>query len=220
MVLTPIQTHCLQNMGVDVYLPKGKELSTMPDSDDWLLLQEKVATCQQCTLHKNRTQTVFGAGNAIADWLLIGEAPGFEEDRQGQPFVGRSGQLLNNMLYALGLSREQIFITNILKCRPPKNRDPKPEEIHTCASYLRQQIDHIQPKIILAIGKFAAQNLIKTEQTIGKIRGRSYQYEDTGIIIVATYHPAYLLRTPQAKKQAWLDLQLAMEIYQNIQTKL
>ncbi|SMN12312.1 Uracil-DNA glycosylase, family 4 [uncultured Candidatus Thioglobus sp.] len=205
-------------MGIDVYLPKRKGLIAMANNNDWALLQQQVATCQQCTLHQNRIQTVFGAGNIDADWLLIGEAPGFQENQQGQPFVGHSGQLLNNMLYALGLSREQIFITNILKCRPPKNRDPQPEEIQACANYLKQQIDRIQPKIILAIGRIAAQNLIKTEATMGEIRGKPYRYGDTEIVIVATYHPSYLLRTPQAKKKTWLDLQLAMRIYQDIQT--
>ncbi len=132
-----------------------------------------MATCQQCSLHESRSQTVFGVGNPNADWLVIGEAPGEEEDRQGEPFVGRAGKLLNSMLLAMGLPREQVFIANILKCRPPNNRDPHVEEVLACESYLRQQIDLIKPKIILAVGRIAAQNLLKLETPIGKMRGQS-----------------------------------------------
>ena len=231
MGLTKIQEYYLQTIGVDVYWsrdgvlvePVTDEVKTTDDpvlnkaiseSGEWEVLRESVASCQQCELHCGRTQTVFGVGDQHADWLIIGEAPGAEEDRQGEPFVGRAGKLLNSMLFAVGLQREQVFIANILKCRPPNNRDPKPEEVDACSSYLREQIDLIQPKIILAVGRIAAQNLMKTETPIGKMRGQRYQYADTGIPLVVTYHPAYLLRSPREKRKVWQDLQLAMRVYQ------
>jgi len=232
MGLTQTQEYYLQTMGVDVYWSRDRALDD-PDSNSdevktasvrvpeisdqesetWRDLRQRVAKCQQCELHRERTQTVFGIGDHHADWLIIGEAPGAEEDKQGEPFVGRAGKLLDSMLFALGLQREQVFIANILKCRPPKNRDPKPEEVNACSSYLREQIDLIQPKIILAVGRIAAQNLMKTETPIGKMRGQRYQYADTGIPVVVTYHPAYLLRSPREKRKAWQDLQLAMRVY-------
>jgi len=232
MGLTQTQEYYLQTMGVDVYWSRDRALDdpvsnsdevktasvrvpeiSVQESETWRDLRQRVAKCQQCELHRERTQTVFGIGDHHADWLIIGEAPGAEEDKQGEPFVGRAGKLLNNMLFALGLQREQVFIANILKCRPPKNRDPKPEEVNACSSYLREQIDLIQPKIILAVGRIAAQNLMKTETPIGKMRGQRYQYADTGIPVVVTYHPAYLLRSPREKRKAWQDLQLAMRVY-------
>jgi len=233
MGLTQTQEYYLQTMGVDVYWSKDRiiddpvsntnEVKTafvrVPETSDqesesWRDLRQRVAKCQQCELHRGRTQTVFGVGDQHADWLIIGEAPGAEEDRQGEPFVGRAGKLLNSMLFAVGLQREQVFIANILKCRPPNNRDPKPEEVIACSSYLREQIDLLQPKIILAVGRIAAQNLMKTETPIGKMRGQRYQYADTGIPVVVTYHPAYLLRSPREKRKVWQDLQLAMRVYQ------
>lgn len=178
---------------------------------DWHDLQKRVAQCPRCPeLVANRSQTVFGVGNHNADWLVIGEAPGAEEDQQGEPFVGRAGQLLNAMLLAIGLQREQVFIANILKCRPPNNRDPKPEEAANCAPYLQRQIALIQPKIILAVGRIAAQNLLKSDEAIGKLRGRPHRYGD--IPLVVTYHPAYLLRTPSDKRKAWEDLKLARSL--------
>ncbi len=232
MGLTQTQEYYLQTMGVDVYWSRDRVLvdpvsnsaevktasvrvpeTTVQESEIWRDLRQRVAKCQHCELHRGRTQTVFGVGDHQADWLIIGEAPGAEEDKQGEPFVGRAGKLLNSMLFALGLQREQVFIANILKCRPPKNRDPKPEEVVACSSYLKEQIDLLQPKIILAVGRIAAQNLMKTETPIGKMRGRRYQYADTGIPVVVTYHPAYLLRSPREKRKAWQDLQLAMRIY-------
>jgi DNA polymerase len=179
-------------------------------SMDWAQLQETVSQCRLCELHGSRTQTVFGTGNRNADWLVIGEAPGRDEDLQGEPFVGRAGQLLNAMLLAAGLKREQVYIANILKCRPPNNRDPRPEEVVCCEPYLARQIALIQPRIILAVGRIAAQNLLKTDTPIGKLRGTVHRYADTGIPVVATYHPAYLLRSPLDKRKAWADLQLAM----------
>ncbi|MGB5300174.1 MAG: uracil-DNA glycosylase [Thiogranum sp.] len=181
---------------------------------DWETLQARVKACTLCDLHTSRTQTVFGVGNRNADWLLIGEAPGRDEDQQGEPFVGRAGQLLNAMLQAIGLQREQVYIANILKCRPPSNRDPRPEEVVCCEPYLMRQIEVIQPGLILALGRIAAQNLLNTETPIGKLRGRVHQFRDTGIPLIATYHPAYLLRSPLEKRKAWQDLQLAVEAVQ------
>ncbi len=233
MGLTQTQEYYLQTMGVDVYWSRDRVLvgpvadevkttddpvlnKSIPENGKWEALRESVASCQQCGLHRGRTQTVFGVGDQHADWLIIGEAPGAEEDRQGEPFVGRAGKLLNSMLFAVGLQREQVFIANILKCRPPSNRDPKPEEVDACSGYLREQINLIQPKIILAVGRIAAQNLMKTETPIGKMRGQRYQYAESEIPVVVTYHPAYLLRSPREKRKAWQDLQLAMRIYQEI----
>jgi uracil-DNA glycosylase len=220
MGLTQTQEYYLQTMGVDVYWSKDRvivdhvsEIEIVDESDSWKDLRQRVAKCQQCELHRGRRQTVFGIGDHNADWLIIGEAPGAEEDKQGEPFVGRAGKLLNSMLLACGLQREQVFIANILKCRPPENRDPKPEEVAACSSYLQQQIDLIQPKIILALGRIAAQNLLQTETPIGKMRGQQYVYAESGIPVIVTYHPAYLLRSPREKKKAWQDLQLAMRVY-------
>jgi len=180
---------------------------------DWGALQARVKDCALCGLEKTRTQTVFGVGNHSAAWMVIGEAPGAEEDRQGEPFVGRAGQLLNEMLWALGLAREAVYIANVLKCRPPNNRDPRPEEVACCEPYLKRQVALIRPKIILAVGRIAAQNLLKTDTPIGALRGRVHRYADTGIPLVVTYHPAYLLRSPLEKHKAWEDLQLAARTF-------
>jgi DNA polymerase len=174
---------------------------------DWEGLQARVQACTACALHRTRTQTVFGVGNRGADWLIIGEAPGEQEDLKGEPFVGRAGQLLNEMLRAVGLSREVVYIANILKCRPPQNRDPLPEEAAACEGFLRRQLALIRPSIILAVGRIAAQNLLKTDRPIGKLRGSVHRYAE--IPLVVTYHPAYLLRSPLEKRKAWDDLQLA-----------
>jgi DNA polymerase len=180
---------------------------------DWDALQARVKDCALCGLDKTRTQTVFGVGNRRAQWMIIGEAPGAEEDRQGEPFVGRAGQLLNEMLWALGLAREEVYIANVLKCRPPNNRDPSPFEVACCEPYLKQQVALIKPSIILAVGRIAAQNLLKTDTRIGALRGRIHRYADTGIPLVVTYHPAYLLRSPLEKRKAWEDLQLAYRAF-------
>ena len=223
--LTREQQHYLQLMGITVWLDRGRQpeerklpvtapgntvVEVMPD---WAALQKQVAACTRCDLHRSRTQTVFGAGDPAADWLLIGEAPGAEEDRQGEPFVGRAGKLLNAMLAAIDLDREHVYIANILKCRPPNNRDPGPDEVKECEPYLKQQIAMIQPKIILALGRVAAQNLLRIEVPIGRMRGKRYDYADTGIPVVVSYHPAYLLRSPREKRKSWQDLQLAMKTY-------
>ncbi len=179
-------------------------------------LSREVEICNSCELHKYRTNTVFGIGNKNADWLVIGEAPGVDEDLKGEPFVGRAGQLLNSMLLSVGLQRKDVFIANILKCRPPKNRDPKPEEIKACEKYLRQQIELINPKIILALGRIASQNLLKSTTPIGKMRGNSYQYLGSDLPVVVTYHPAYLLRSPTEKRKVWEDLKFAKNIYRGL----
>jgi DNA polymerase len=177
---------------------------------DWQALQQQVKTCRACGLRAGCTQTVFGVGNPQADLLVVGEAPGADEDRQGEPFVGRAGQLLNGMLLAMGYKREAVFIANIVKCRPPENRDPKPEEALRCEPYLLKQIELIRPKVILAVGRIAAHNLLKSDLAVGKLRGRIHTYGDQAIPLVVTYHPAYLLRSPEQKGKAWQDLQLAL----------
>jgi len=183
---------------------------------DWDALRARVLSCSRCVLHKQRTQAVFGVGNRAAQWLIIGEAPGAEEDRQGEPFVGRAGKLLNNMLLAIGLQREEVYIANIVKCRPPNNREPAAEEAQTCAPYLARQITLIKPKIILAVGRVAAQNLLKTDRPVGTLRGKRFFYEQTDIPIVVTYHPAYLLRSPQEKRKAWQDLLAAKKLFSTL----
>jgi DNA polymerase len=155
---------------------------------------------------------VFGVGNTQADLLVIGEAPGADEDRQGEPFVGRAGQLLNAMLLATGFKREQVFIANILKCRPPNNRDPRPEEALRCEPFLLRQIELIQPKVILSAGRISAQNLLKTDIAVGKLRGRVHRFGERQIPLVVTYHPAYLLRSPEQKGKSWDDLQLVLSL--------
>jgi DNA polymerase len=212
-------------MGVDVWLDQSTPAIIASDSEPvtdrslsdepelWSDLRRQVSACEQCVLHQHRKQTVFGVGAQNADWMVIGEAPGAEEDRQGEPFVGRAGKLLNAMLMAIGLQRKQVFIANILKCRPPANRDPQAEEVASCEAYLKKQIDLIQPKIILAVGRIAAQNLLKVDTPIGRMRGQRYEYPGSAIPVVVTYHPAYLLRSPREKRKSWQDLQMAMQIY-------
>ena len=193
-----------------------KELLNKNNNQDLLDLQEQVKTCKECALHQSRTQTVFGAGNTQSDWFIIGEAPGSEEDVKGEPFVGRAGQLLNSMLLAMGLPRNEIFIANILKCRPPNNRDPKTDEVDACRKYLKRQLELIKPKIILALGRIAAQNLLKSDIPIGKMRGNSYLYPNSNLPVVVTYHPAYLLRSPREKRKVWGDLKFAMQKYKEL----
>lgn len=185
----------------------------LPPVADWGALRERVAGCMACDLCKTRTQTVFGVGNTRAEWLVIGEAPGGEEDRQGEPFVGRAGQLLNAMLLAIGLPRETVFIANILKCRPPGNRDPKPEEVSKCLPYLANQIALLKPKIMLAVGRIAAQNLLATDAPLARLRGKLHHFGESNTPLVITYHPAYLLRTPADKRKAWEDLKFARATY-------
>ncbi|MEP6885008.1 MAG: uracil-DNA glycosylase [Gammaproteobacteria bacterium] len=178
----------------------------------WPELRTRVAACMRCTLSSTRTQTVFGVGSSQAEWLIVGEAPGAEEDRQGEPFVGRAGQLLNSMLRAIGLKREQVFIANVLKCRPPANRDPTAIEAAECLPYLEQQIALLKPKIMLAVGRIAAQNLLRTDVTLGRLRQQVHHFGVFKVPLVATYHPGYLLRTPGDKRKAWEDLKFAREV--------
>jgi len=186
-----------------------QEIATL----DWAALREAVASCRACALCESRQQTVFGVGHPHAHWMIVGEAPGEQEDRQGEPFVGLAGQLLDNMLQAIGLTRaeappeRQVYIANTLKCRPPKNRNPEPAETATCAPFLERQIALVQPRIILAMGRFAAQALLASSEPLGKLRGRAHAWR--GVPVIVTYHPAYLLRTPADKARAWEDLCLA-----------
>ena len=181
---------------------------------DWAALKGAVKDCTACGLRAGCTQTVFGVGDEQAKWLVIGEAPGADEDRQGEPFVGRAGLLLNSMIAAMGMKREQVYIANVLKCRPPGNRDPKPEEAELCRPFLERQIALIQPKIILAVGRIAAQNLLHTDVTIGRLRGTVHRLGQLPVVV--TYHPAYLLRSPSEKRKAWMDLKLAMRTAQEV----
>jgi uracil-DNA glycosylase family 4 len=181
-------------------------------SVDWDALAERVSTCVACRLHESRIQTVFGVGDRNADWLIVGEAPGGDEDRQGEPFVGRAGQMLNKMLRAIGLQREQVYIANTVKCRPPGNRDPQPDEVAACAGYLDRQIEMIRPRLILAVGKVAARNLLQDDSPVGKLRGRAHPYGPAEIPLIVTYHPSYLLRNPEQKRKSWADLCLARSI--------
>jgi len=179
---------------------------------DWLQLRERVAACTRCALAQTRTQTVFGVGDPAAAWMVVGEAPGAEEDKRGEPFVGRAGQLLNSMLRAIGLARDQVYIANMLKCRPPNNRDPAAGEVAQCSPYLDRQVELVQPKILLVVGRIAAQNLLQTEVPLGRLRLKLHSYGPTKVPVVVTYHPAYLLRAPADKRKAWDDLQFAREV--------
>jgi uracil-DNA glycosylase family 4 len=197
-------------------LPHDIEPVRAPRDDvatlDWDALAERVASCERCRLCEKRTNTVFGVGDREADWMLIGEAPGENEDRQGEPFVGQAGKLLDNMLRSLTLARTQnVYIANVIKCRPPGNRNPEPDEVARCEPYLQRQVALVKPKIIVAMGRFAAQSLLKTGDSIASLRGRVHEYE--GVPVIVTYHPAYLLRSLQDKSKAWTDLCLARETW-------
>lgn len=224
-ILSPDQLGILDAMGIQVwrlrdervaepgglYAPAGPPRAT-PAGPGWDELAAQVADCRRCELHRSRRQTVFGVGNRTADWMIVGEAPGADEDRQGEPFVGRAGQLLNEMLRAAGLARGDVYIANILKCRPPNNRDPRSEEVEACAEYLRRQIELVSPRLILAVGRIAAQNLLHRDEPVGRLRGVVHTLDPPGVPVVVTYHPAYLLRTPAQKRKAWADLCLARSI--------
>lgn len=179
---------------------------------DFAALKERVSGCTACGLCEKRTQTVFGVGDEHADWLIVGEAPGENEDKQGEPFVGQAGKLLDNMLRSLGLDRTRnVYIANVIKCRPPGNRDPQPDEVASCEPFLKQQVALIRPKVIVALGRFAAQTLLKSDATISSLRGRVHEYE--GVPVIVSYHPAYLLRSLPDKSKAWTDLCLAQATY-------
>ena len=179
---------------------------------DWQQLRERVAVCTRCALSETRTQTVFGVGNSAAEWLVVGEAPGAEEDRQGEPFVGRAGLLLNAMLRAIGLARADVYIANVLKCRPPGNRDPLAGEAGECMPYLERQITLLRPKVMLVVGRIAAQNLLGTDAKLASLRQKPHVFGAERVPLVVTYHPAYLLRTPADKRKAWDDLKFAREV--------
>lgn len=179
-----------------------------PDLDT---LRQCVASCTACPLHQSRTQTVFGTGNQQARLMIIGEAPGFNEDQQGEPFVGRAGQLLTAMLKAIGFQRQDVYIANILKCRPPENRDPTAEEVATCTPFLNQQIDIIKPRLLLAVGRIAAHYLLNTKSSLESLRGKIHHFGDSRTPLIITYHPAYLLRSPSDKKKAYIDLQFTQK---------
>jgi DNA polymerase len=195
---------------------------------DWPALRAAVADCRACGLCESRRQTVFGTGHPRAHWMVVGEAPGEQEDLRGEPFVGSAGQLLDRMLLALGLTRaeaapegepplepaRQVYIANTLKCRPPRNRNPEPEEMRRCEPYLQRQIALVQPRLILAMGRFAVQALLRTDEAIGRLRGRVHRYE--GVPLVVTYHPAYLLRNLPDKAKAWEDLCLAAQTMESL----
>ncbi len=204
----PIQSPAVARAPAAPEAPRS-EPTPLPPGLDWEPLRERVAGCTACDLCKTRTQTVFGVGNKQAEWLIIGEAPGADEDAQGEPFVGRAGQLLNAMLLAIGLPRETVFIANVLKCRPPGNRDPKPEEISRCLPYLSAQVALLKPKVILVVGRIAAQALLATDLPLARLRGKLHAFGEAATPLVATYHPAYLLRTPVDKRKAWEDLKFA-----------
>ncbi len=209
----------LRALGIELYVPRDEAepdievpveaAGSAPAAGEGELasLRAAVAACTRCKLHESRTQTVFGVGNPEADWMVIGEAPGAEEDRQGEPFVGRAGKLLDQMLLAVGQSRQRVFIANVLKCRPPNNRDPAKEEAEACREYLNRQIELVAPKLILVVGRIAAHELLATDAPVGRLRGREHDFN--GIPLVVTYHPAYLLRSPAQKAKAWFDLRLA-----------
>jgi len=208
-----LRRYYLETMGVQLWQSvraggqPPDEVTTGPSADaqmTWQQLEQAVSACTGCELHATRTQAVFGVGSHNAELLIIGEAPGRDEDLQGEPFVGRAGQLLNAMLAAIGYRREQVYIANILKCRPPNNRDPRPEEAEACNAWLQRQIELIQPDVILGLGRIAAHNLLNTDKSLGALRTGQHSY--AGIPLVVTYHPAYLLRKPIDKRKSWQDL--------------
>jgi DNA polymerase len=226
----------LDALGVDVYVRRGLAPAAVataaaeapavavavppPATEaglDWDALRATVAACTRCPLHETRTQTVFGVGKRRAQWMFIGEAPGAEEDRQGEPFVGRAGQLLTSMLKAMGFARDDVYIANVLKCRPPGNRDPKPEEAAQCRGYLERQIELVAPTLIVAVGRIAAQNLLATDTALARLRGKVHSLGPRGWPLIVTYHPAYLLRSPGEKRKAWQDLLFARQVFARLE---
>ena len=211
-----LRNEYLKAMGVQQWVARDAVAAVAEvDSLDWPELEQRVSACTLCDLQESRTRTVFGAGNRNADWLVIGEAPGADEDRQGEPFVGPAGQLLTEMLYAIGLQRDDVFICNILKCRPPDNRNPSTQEIAHCNVYLQRQIKLIMPRLILAVGGVAANSLLEMKEKVGSLRGKVHYYGAQDIPLVVTYHPAYLLRSPLEKRKVWNDLLFAQSVCAN-----
>lgn len=201
-----LQRWDLRNKPTVEIAPPSESLS------DWDGLQQAVAACTACPLHETRTQTVFGVGNRQAELMIIGEAPGFNEDQQGEPFVGRAGQLLNAMIKSMGFERSDVYIANILKCRPPNNRDPQADEVQLCTKFLDQQIALIQPTLLLAVGRIAAHYLLKTKTSLESLRNKLHHYGENATPLIITYHPAYLLRSPSDKKKAFMDLQFVQRM--------
>ncbi len=195
--------------------PGQAEDSIADDGNALEIFRQQICDCSKCSLCSTRQNFVFGAGNPAAGIMFVGEAPGADEDRQGEPFVGAAGQLLNKIISAMDLRREDVYICNILKCRPPNNRDPQPDEIEQCEPYLKRQIELIQPKVICTLGRFAAQTLLRSSDSMGHMRGQSHQYE--GIPLVATYHPAALLRNAQWKRPTWEDMKRVRQIYDGVE---
>ena len=204
------RAHYLAALGIEEWLPRR-----VPDAAPaWQQLSEEVARCTRCDLHRTRTRAVLGVGDRHAQWLVVGEAPGAEEDRQGEPFVGRAGQLLDAMLRAIGLARgHNVYIANILKSRPPGNRDPAAEEVAACLPYLERQIELIRPRLILAVGRIAMQNLLATPGSLAGMRGKVHVFGGLKTPLIVTYHPAYLLRKPEDKRKAWEDLKFARTVF-------
>ncbi len=193
----------------------GLAPSVADDGNALDIFRQQICDCSKCSLGSTRQNFVFGAGNPAAGIMFVGEAPGADEDRQGEPFVGAAGQLLNKIISAMDLRREDVYICNILKCRPPNNRDPQADEIEQCEPYLKRQIELIQPKVICTLGRFAAQTLLRSSDSMGRMRGQSHQYE--GIPLVATYHPAALLRNAQWKRPTWEDMKRVRQIYDGVE---
>jgi uracil-DNA glycosylase family 4 len=203
--------------GGDALPAPGRGADVPPAVTTWESLRSEVLACTKCPLHGSRTQGVFGVGSREAQWLVVGEAPGAEEDRRGEPFVGRAGHLLDAMLKAIGLSRgSNVYIANVLKSRPPGNRDPKPEEVAACLPYLMRQIELLRPRVMLAVGRIAAQNLLSTDAPLGRLRGKVHHFGELNTPLIVTYHPAYLLRTPSDKRKAWEDLKFARSVFQGL----
>jgi len=204
-------------VGVPTIARAPFEPATGDVSARWDALRSEVLSCTKCVLHQSRTQGVLGVGPRRADWMVIGEAPGAEEDRRGEPFVGRAGHLLDAMLHAIGLNRgTNVYIANVLKSRPPGNRDPKPEEVAACLPYLMRQIELLQPRLMLAVGRIAAQNLLSTDLSLGRLRGKVHHFGELNTPLIVTYHPAYLLRTPADKSKAWEDLKFARSVFRQL----
>ena len=217
----------LEALGIELWVPRYSPAVPATGSPGgeaaacWDALRAEVHACKKCPLHSSRTQGVLGVGPVNAEWLVVGEAPGAEEDRRGEPFVGRAGQLLDAMLRALDLSRTRnVYIANVLKSRPPGNRDPLPEEVAACLPYLHRQIELLRPRVMLAVGRIAAQSLLGSDLPLSRMRGKVHAFGELNTPLVVTYHPAYLLRNPADKRKAWEDLKFARSVYTDVKARL
>lgn len=209
LVLQPAADAVLETVPMKTQIPPSLTPVAGDKPAALKLVREDIGDCTRCRLHKGRTNLVFGVGNVNADLMFVGEGPGADEDAKGEPFVGRAGQLLNNMISAMGIKREDVYIANVVKCRPPQNRTPEKDECDTCSPFLMRQIDIIKPKVIVALGAVAAKNLLAVNDSMSNLRGRWYDFRNSKLLV--TYHPAYLLRDPRQKKEAWKDLQMVMK---------